>query len=164
MTQKNLNVLSEQQTNAILNAIAKLVDEKTLAKWETEKQITISNGNKKQGFIKSFSLPPVFTCNHKAPCYSESKCYFLKMQKLYTTVNLSVFKNLYLLLKYPELVFNQLLEQISTQLFFRWFVGGDIISYNFFNNYIIKLAKMCKKTQFLLFTKNLVSSIGFKKK
>ena len=75
------------------------------------------------------------------------------MQKLYTSVNLSVLKNLYLLLKYPDLVFTQLFENISTQLFFRWFVGGDIISDSFFNNFIVKLAKMCKKTTFLLFTK-----------
>lgn len=125
----------------------------TLKKWDKEKAITISNGNKKVGYIKSFSLAPLCSCDRLAPCYNEKKCYYLKMSEYRTTVSKSALKNSYLLLKYPDLVYNQILEQAQTQLFFRWFVGGDIPNAKFFSDFIIKIAKQCPRTSFLLFTK-----------
>lgn len=130
-----------------------LVDAQTLARWEKDKQITISNGNTKVGFIKSYSLAPFCSCDRLAPCYKENLCYYLKMSEYRTTVSKSALKNSYLLLKYPDIVYNQILENAQTQLFFRWFVGGDIPNSKFFTDFIIKIAKECPRTTFLLFTK-----------
>jgi hypothetical protein len=129
------------------------VTAQTLKKWDKDKAITISNGNKKVGYIKSFSLAPLCSCDRLAPCYNEKKCYYLKMSEYRTTVSKSALKNSYLLQKYPDLVYNQILEQAQTQLFFRWFVGGDVPNAKFFSDFIIKIAKQCPKTSFLLFTK-----------
>lgn len=143
-------MVKQMEKQTIFN---EFVTAQTLKKWDKEKTITISNGNRKVGYIKSYSHAPFFSCDRSAPCFDEKKCYYIKMGEYRTSVQKSALKNSYLLLNYPDIVYNQILEQAQTQLFFRWFVGGDVPNSKFFTDFIIDIANKCPRTSFLLFTK-----------
>ena len=49
--------------------------------------------------------------------------------------------------------FLQVKAAAMTQLYFRWHVGGDIVDIDYLDN-MVKIARECKKTTFMAFTKN----------
>ena len=117
--------------------------------------ITISLTNSKLGgAIPSLNLPPLITCRADAPCRKE--CYALKGNFAYPNVKKSMQDNLNLYLKNKKKFFDDIIDFLSNSdvifKFFRWFSAGDIVDENFFKG-IIRVAKKCKNTKFLLFTK-----------
>lgn len=122
---------------------------------KTNFNVTISITNSKLGDkIPSLNLPPLATCRADVPC--RKGCYALKGHFNYKNVKMSSQNNLDLFLKDSKKFFNSIIDFLNDGdiifKFFRWFSSGDIPNNNFFEG-IIKVAKKCKNTKFLLFTK-----------
>lgn len=122
---------------------------------KTNLGINISLTNSKLGDkIPSLNLPPLVTCRADAPCRKE--CYALRGHWLYTNVKESLKNNLNLYLKNKNKFFDDIIELLNNSdiifRFFRWFSAGDIVDEKFFEG-IVKVAKKCKSTNFLCFTK-----------
>lgn len=104
--------------------------------------------------IPSFNLPPVITCRSDAPC--KTGCYAVRGRYLYKNVQTSLFENLNDFKTDSDKLFNDIIKYINNDdiiyKFFRWFSSGDIINEKFFKG-MIKVAKICKNTNFLCFTK-----------
>lgn len=103
------------------------------------------------GAIPSVSLPPVITCKNCATC--AKKCYALKLCKIYPSVKKAYDNNLAVLTENRSAYFEQIKASAMTSRFFRFHVSGDIIDIDYLDR-MCKLARECKGTQFLAFTKN----------
>lgn len=114
-------------------------------------KLSISYGNKKMGFIPSVSLPPVVTCKNCATC--AKKCYAKKLCRIYPSVEKAYNNNLELLKSDRNSYFEQIKSVAMLTGFFRYHVSGDIIDIDYIDR-MCKLARQCKKTTFLAFTKN----------
>ena len=123
---------------------------KTMCKCK-ENQISISYGNSKMGHIPSVSLPPIITCKNCESC--ANKCYANKLCRIYPSVRNAYNKNLDILKKDRKLYFEQVKSVAMLSGFFRWHVSGDIIDTDYLDN-MCKVARQCKNTKFLAFTKN----------
>lgn len=122
---------------------------------KTNYNITISLNNSKLGDkIPSLNLPPILTCRSDAPCKKD--CYALRGHFTYKNVKQSMQNNLDLFLKDSKKFFDSIIDFLNngdiTFKFFRWFGAGDIVNDTFFKG-IVKVAKKCKNTKFLVFTK-----------
>lgn len=122
---------------------------------KTNYNVTISLSNAKLGDkIPSLNLPPILTCRADAPC--KKSCYALKGNWCYKNVKESLKHNLDLFIQNPKKFFNSIIDFLNNDdvvfKFFRWFSAGDIVNDEFFEG-IIKVAKKCKNTKFLCFTK-----------
>ena len=113
----------------------------------------ISDGNRKMGYVPSFSLPPLLTCRKNAPC--SKNCYAVKMCKLHKNVLTSYWNNLNAL---EEQGAGGLVNAVSCYLdafqplLFRWNVSGDIYSLEYWDA-ITELARLFPTVQFMLYTK-----------
>lgn len=116
-----------------------------------DNQISISYGNSKMGHIPSVSLPPIITCKNCGSC--AKKCYANKLCRIYPSVRNAYNKNLDILKKNRKAYFTQVKAVAMLSGFFRWHVSGDIIDIDYLDN-MCKLARQCKNTKFLAFTKN----------
>lgn len=114
-------------------------------------KVSISNGNSKMGAIPSVSLPPVVTCKNCATC--AKKCYALKLCKIYSSVRKAYDRNLEILKEDRNAYFTQVKAVAMLNKFFRFHVSGDIIDIDYLDR-MCKLARECKGTEFLAFTKN----------
>ena len=113
----------------------------------------ISPCNSKLGDIPSYSLSPHKTCKGNE-CYNKG-CYFLKLTKIYNSLLPTLDHNHYILNRYPiehtiDYIYNYIVYTQAS--YFRWFVGGDIPSQDFYNA-MVKLAKRLPSVKFLCFTK-----------
>ena len=117
----------------------------------TDKKISISNGNSKMGFIPSVSLPPIITCKNCDSC--AGLCYAAKLCRIYKTVRNAYNRNLEILKADSKSYFEQVESAAKLSRFFRWHVSGDIIDSEYLDN-MCKVARRCKDTKFLAFTKN----------
>ena len=118
-------------------------------------KVNISNTNSKLGAqIPSVSLPPQETCRKDAPC--AKGCYGKKGNFLYENVRKSHINNLACYVANPQNYFNDIIEFLNDSLvthkYFRWHTVGDIIDMDYFKG-MIQVAKKCKNTRFLCFTK-----------
>lgn len=106
------------------------------------------------GFIPSVSLPPVLTCRKNAPCTKD--CYATKRTYKYKNVVESLRYNLNSYTEKPDEFFQEIIAFLNNGLisykYFRWFAAGDIVDSSFLLG-MVKVAKKCKKTRFLCFTK-----------
>lgn len=116
-------------------------------------KISITN-SKLGNQIPSLNLPPLKTCRANAPC--KKGCYALKGNWIYPNVKNSLENNLNDFLENPNQFFNDIVNYLNNGLttykFFRWFSSGDIVNERFLNG-MIEVAKKCKQTKFLCFTK-----------
>lgn len=124
---------------------------------KTKNGVNISVTNSKLGArIPSVNLPAGATCRSDAPCRKKGLCYALSGNYLFKSVQESLQNNLNLFLKDKKIFFNDIIDFLNnddiTFKFFRWFSSGDIVNMDFFRG-IVKVAKKCKNTNFLLFTK-----------
>ena len=115
---------------------------------------TISLSNSKLGgAIPTFNLP-TSVCSKDLPC--QVGCYAKKGTFLYPNVKKSHGDNLEMFLKNKETlqsdIINFLNHKLITYKYFRWFSSGDIVNYSFLLM-MVEIAKKCKKTKFLCFTK-----------
>ena len=124
--------------------MAKRVVENTL-------KVSISQGNSKMGAIPSVSLPPIVTCHNCGAC--KKKCYAVKLARIYATVRKAWERNLAILKADRDSYFMQIKAVAMVSAFFRFHVFGDIVDIDYLDR-MTKLARECKKTQFLAFTKN----------
>lgn len=113
-------------------------------------RLSISNGNKKTGFVKSVSLPPVITCAKGCPCAKD--CYAVKLCRIYPSVKTAYNNNLELLQNDRKDYFNQINNCVKMERFFRWHVSGDIVDYDYFLHMVL-LADINPFCQFMAFTK-----------
>jgi len=114
-------------------------------------KVSISTGNAKMGFIPSVSLPPIKTCTNCESC--ARKCYAAKLCCIYPSVKAAYDRNYDILTRDRSAYFAQIKAAAILSGFFRWHVSGDIIDADYLHN-MCKLARECKNTRFLAFTKN----------
>lgn len=111
------------------------------------------NSNEKLGCIPSLNLP-VCVCGN-APCRNNG-CYACKGHWNYKNVQDSLHNNLGEFATDPKKFFNDIIEELNNGLvvyrYFRWFASGDIVNMTFLEG-MVKVAKACKLTTFLCFTK-----------
>ena len=121
--------------------------------------ITVSENNKKMGVsILSFSTPAVKSCPRGLPCYMA--CYAKAYEDKRDSVHKSYINNMEMLKKYPDEVENKLVGVINLIgcKYFRFSVSGDVAidpeRPYLYVNLIINVAKRCKNTYFLAFSKS----------
>lgn len=119
-------------------------------------QVRISTTNSKLGYqIPSISLPPELSCRKDAPC--AHGCYGKKGNFLFSAVQNAHKQNYDCYVNDPDGYFNDIISYLNDGLVsyraFRWHTVGDIVDYNYFLG-MIRVAKKCKNTNFLCFTKN----------
>jgi hypothetical protein len=117
--------------------------------------INISTSNKKLGkFIPSINLPPIKTCRPKTPC--AKGCYACKGTWNYKNVKESLNNNLIQFGLNKDNFFNEIINYLNNgdviYKYFRWHSSGDIINLDYLKG-MIEVAKKCKQTKFLAFTK-----------
>ena len=110
------------------------------------------------GFIKSVSLPPVTTCKNWKYCMNEKGkviCYALKMYKngMKKSIRAAWDRNLDILQNDRDAYFAQVKAAAIMERFFRYHVSGDIIDQDYLHR-MCKVARECKGTTFMAFTKN----------
>lgn len=115
------------------------------------RKLSISYGNKKMGQIPSVSLTPIVTCKNCKSCAKD--CYAAKLARLYPSVKKAYDNNLSILLEDRNAYFAQVKAVAMLNKYFRWHVSGDIVDQDYLDR-MVKLARECKTTQFLAFTKN----------
>lgn len=116
-------------------------------------KISLTNA-KLGGKIPSVNLPAGLTCRADAPC--QKGCYAKKGNFTYKKVKQSLENNLNTYLNNPKQYFNEIVNFLTdndvTYKFFRWHSAGDIVNYDYLLG-MVDVAKRCKKTKFLCFTK-----------
>lgn len=116
-------------------------------------KISLTNA-KLGGKIPSVNLPAGLTCRADAPC--QKGCYAKKGNFTYKKVKQSLENNLNTYLNNPKQYFNEIVNFLTdndvTYKFFRWHSAGDIVNYDYLLG-MVEVAKRCKKTKFLCFTK-----------
>ena len=123
----------------------------------TEK-VSISNENIKMGAIPSVSLPPVITCINCATC--AKKCYALRMTKRRKSIKEAYERNFRILNQDRDSYFTQVKAACIVSRYFRFHVSGDIIDADYLDR-MCKLARECKGTEILAFTKNYEDVNGY---
>lgn len=118
-------------------------------------KITISTSNSKLGYaIPTISLPPQCSCRKDAPC--TKGCYGKKGNFLFKNVQESHMGNYKAYAENPDAYFDEVIAYLSNPLithkFFRWHAVGDIVDERYLIG-MIRVAKKCKSTKFLCFTK-----------
>lgn len=121
-------------------------------------ELSISYGNRKMGNIPSVSLPPIITCKNCATC--AKKCYAAKLARIYPSVREAYNRNLEILKTDRDSYFAQVAQVAKMNRFFRFHVSGDIVDVDYLDR-MCKLARDCKHTEFLAFTKNYEDVNGY---
>lgn len=116
-----------------------------------ENQISISKGNNKMGAIPSVSLPPITTCKHCESCARD--CYAAKLARIYKATREAWTRNYNILKTDRKSYFEQVKVAVMTSDYFRFHVSGDIVDIDYLDN-MVKIARQCKDTKILAFTKN----------
>lgn len=110
-----------------------------------------TNGNHKLGkAIFNINLPPVVTCNPKAPCFKE--CYGRKGHFLFTTVQNSMMRNLFAFCQDSKQFFEDIVYQTKLSLYVRWFGNGDMPNEDFLAG-MCRVARKNPNVRYLAFTK-----------
>lgn len=106
--------------------------------------------------IPTVNLPPIITCRKDAPCAKCAKdgggCYAMKGHWLFTTVKERLAKNLAAYKENPKLYFDMVAQIFDNYKYARFHSSGDIVDYNYLVG-MCKVARKCKETQILVFTK-----------
>lgn len=116
--------------------------------------VCISQTNDKLGSqIPSVSLLPSCSCRKDAPC--SHLCYAQKGHFRYNQAQTSQLNNYNIYINDKNAYFNAIIKFLSglvSYRFFRWHVAGDIVDMDYLLG-MIQVAKKCKNTKFLAFTK-----------
>lgn len=105
----------------------------------------------KMGGIPCLGLP-VLTCRDDAPCKTSGKCYAMQGKYRTQSVKKGLMNNLLAYRENPSYFFEKLAIDIMPSRYFRWFHSGDIVDDAFFEG-MVKVARKCKGTKFLAYTK-----------
>jgi hypothetical protein len=116
-------------------------------------KITTTN-SKLGGFIPQINLPALVTCRKNAPC--AKYCYARKGNFTFPKVQESIQNNLNEFLNDSKGYFKQIIDFLNNgeiiYKFFRWHSSGDIVNAEYLKG-MVEVAKKCKHTKFLAFTK-----------
>ena len=113
--------------------------------------LKVSHSNSKLGDnIPSVNLQPCRSCRPDAPC--AKLCYGKHGRFVFPNVQNTLNNNSDLWDQNPEAFEVQAVAAAFTAKFFRWHSTGDIVSPAYFEM-MVRVAKKCKDTQFLCFTK-----------
>jgi hypothetical protein len=113
-------------------------------------KVHVSEGNTKLGKIPSVSLLPAFSCRQDVPCHVE--CYAQKAVRR-RDCYLAWSENTWLAMNDLDSYLGQVLEYLRRDVeYFRWHVGGDILSQKYFEG-MKEIAAACGWVKFLCFTK-----------
>ena len=119
-------------------------------------RITISEGNRKMGFVPSISLPPIISCAEDVPC--KKACYVIKNMAFRPLILRSYEKNWSALLKDRSQYFDAIKDRaVRNLIFFRYHVGGDIPDQDYYDR-MVSLAKEVSNVKFLAMTKSYMTS------
>ena len=115
--------------------------------------VKISTGNIKIDNTWNVNIPPPMMCQGM-PCLK--RCYSMKAWRLYPNVRDMWTQNYEFYKSDPQGYFDSIIRQIQgakfTVKFFRWHSAGEIVDHAYFEG-IVKVASVCKKTKFLIYTK-----------
>ena len=114
-------------------------------------KLSISYGNRKMGEIPSVSLPPIVTCKNCKSCAHD--CYAAKLCRIYKSVREAYNRNHEILKADRDSYFDQVKLVCKMSRYFRFHVSGDILDIDYLDR-MVKLARECKGTEILAFTKN----------
>lgn len=118
-------------------------------------RIVISKGNVKMGKLPNISLPPIVACKGCADICGKD-CYAMKAYRMYPKVREAWDTNYVLATTDMKEFFGQVQETLlcgkKPVKFFRWHVGGDIPSVEYFKG-MLAIAAVFPETKFLCFTK-----------
>ena len=113
--------------------------------------VSISYGNRKTGAnVPSVSLIPVADCPNCKVC--SAGCYDVRNVCFQTTVQKSRATNSAILRKDPARYFAEIRKAVRFCRFFRWHVGGDMVSRSYFLE-VLQIAIDTPACEFLIFTK-----------
>ena len=92
-----------------------------------ENSITISEGNRKMGYLPSFSTSPGVQGSCPINCQG---CYAMKMEKVYPSVRKSYANNLLMAVTRMKETFEAISNYLTAfrPTLFRWHVSGDILN------------------------------------
>ena len=113
--------------------------------------VFISSGNRKTGFaVPSVSLIPVADCGNCASC--SRLCYDLRNDCIYNGVINTRAQNSAIARYNPKKYFKEIAEACQGYRFFRWHIGGDILSLAYLLG-MVDVALKNPHCKFLVFTK-----------
>lgn len=114
-------------------------------------QVKLSYGNRKTGaLVPSVSLIPVADCGNCKVC--ARGCYDVRNVCFQKTVQKSRANNSAIFRYDPEKYFAEIEKSVKYLRFFRWHVGGDIMSDIYLRN-MVRIAEKTPTCEFLAFTK-----------
>lgn len=111
--------------------------------------VSISEGNRKMGSIRSVSLPAVETCRS---CACQQKCYALRMSRVRRSVRNAYSNNLCLLRSSPDQYWREVEGSIMLSRYFRFHVSGDIPDETYFRR-MVAVCERNRHCDVLCFTK-----------
>lgn len=147
---KNIGKISEQN---FTKRMKEMVDKKNeYIKVVDTLHVYIAKGNSKTGeFVPSVSLIPVYNCLNCAQC--RELCYDLRNDCCYPGCRDKRSVNAAILEADPSRYFKEISEAAKEFSFFRWHIGGDIVSYEYLMG-MIMVATQNPHCEFLAFTKS----------
>lgn len=116
--------------------------------------VTIGIGNRKIGWIPSWSLPPKKTCNPRCLKYCGTRCYTNKIEELHPGVIEAYRHNLWMLNEHPvlaELLIRKFLVSALPRVM-RLHVAGDFFSREYLNMWC-RIAQETPETVFYAYSK-----------
>lgn len=138
--------------DAMQTRLAKMIDARNAFISNIDEQhVFISAGNRKTGFaVPSVSLIPVADCGNCSSC--SRLCYDLRNDCIYNGVIQSRAKNSAIARTQIDRYFAEISAACKAFRFFRWHIGGDILSAEYLAG-MIRTAQENPQTLFLAFTK-----------
>ena len=115
-------------------------------------KVSISEGNRKMGAIPSVSLVPYAACPASCAKTCAGDCYAANMANFRGTTLRAWARNMALAVYRPELYWMQVNAAISISRYFRFHVGGDIISPSYFGH-MVECARSNPHCDIVAFTK-----------
>ena len=148
-TAKNIKPI---KADAMKARIQKMLDlRENFAASVDDHHVYISAGNRKTGFaVPSVSLIPVVDCGNCASC--SRLCYDLRNDCIYNGVISARAKNSAIARTQLDRYFLEIKIACGAFRFFRWHIGGDILSAAYLQG-MIETAFACPHCNFLAFTK-----------
>lgn len=144
---KEFNTASVEKRVSAMLAIRETLEAGNL----DDLHVRLSYGNRKTGAnVPSVSLIPVADCPNCNVC--KSGCYDVRNVCFQKTVQRSRAINSAILRKDPARYFAEIAKAVRFCRFFRWHVGGDMVSRSYFLN-VVQIAKDTPGCEFLIFTK-----------
>ena len=152
MTVKKAKNISSISTENFNKRLKEMIDQKNEFIKEVDKlHVYIAKGNSKTGDdVPSVSLIPVYNCPNCKACHK--LCYDLRNDCCYPGCRKNRAMNAAIFEADRDRYFKEISKAASTQKFFRWHIGGDIVSTDYLNG-MVMVAEENPNCEFLAFTK-----------